>query len=82
MRASDRIARLEQAAGTLLPGDWQSADDLTLCRFAIRETERAIANGSGKVPYDEKAHARLGVCNDEELLALLESWLPEYETKA
>lgn len=81
MRASERIAKLEQAAGTSLPGDWRSADDLMLCRYAIRETERAIAAGSGKEPYDQKTRDHLGVSNNEELLALLRSWLPEYEAR-
>lgn len=87
MRITDRLRRLEAVTpgcqvGPFTAEQMKGVDDLTLCRYAIQETERAISSGSDCVPYDPATQHQLGVANDEELLMLLHSWLPEYEAMA
>ena len=84
MRMTDRIKLLElkgpgRTLGPYTTEQMKGIDDLTLCRFAIQEAERAIAAGSGRVPFDLETQRYLGVANDDELLALLREWLGEME---
>lgn len=80
----DRLRSLERCMpsstlGPITRTDMQELDDRTLLRYAIQETERAIADGSADESFDAEFRDQLGVANDRELLELLQSWLAETE---